>query len=478
MGRTGFIFLFSVLIAVTFVSVAAAQSVSPSAATLAVKPLKVDIESPKAWQPLGERATYDVVLKDASNRPAKAEHVTTIDVNCLDASGKIVQQTEVQIRKGESKADFACQAQQPGPLRMEARQKENQLLGGKAVIFVTPPAQPPVTAIEKPHKLSDKPGALLLQPGVRFLAVAQVPQPPRAAAYHLGLLPGETDALANGSSEVKFQVCFTQGNQAHPRTVVLYRHDGSTSDSRLEIAANQPCGSAVLMSHTPGKVTVRIVSATVGLLGMGAIDPPNQITFAFHKIIADFRLDDPRPAMSMIESADLVARFYDEQNHVTSSGEDRIVTFSLAGAGLFQPQPVEVAANESEARTTLFPTYWGPARISAATNTLPTAAPKTIVVGVIQVLFLAIVGGAIGALISYAQFRDVLWWRVFVGVVTGLFFVWLSISRFIPKLPPALVHTVVSGFFLALAGGYVGLPVIDRFLKLVGLRRLRPQVGH
>jgi hypothetical protein len=455
--------------------VVAAQDVKPSVATLAVKPLKVDVESPKTSLPLGEKATYDLVLKDAYNKPAKADHDTGIIVDCFDASGALVQQVQVQISKGESKAALACDTKQAGPLRVEAKEKENKLLGGKAVILVTKPPNPQIAPHSTQQKPAGKPGALLVRPGVRLLMVAQIHEAPRAhGPFRLSLLGGETEALANGSSEVQFQVCFTEGEQDHRKTVVLYRHDGGTSDSRLEIPANQPCGKATLTSNTPGQVTVRIVSATVGKLGAAAIALPNQLTFTFHKIIADFRLEEPQPTMSLIESADLVARFYDEQNHVTSAGEDRVVTFSLVGAGLFQPQPVKVAAKDTEARTTLFPTQWGKAQVSAATSTLAPATPRTIVVGVLQVLFLAIVGGAIGALVSFAQFRDVLWWRVFVGVVTGLFLVWLATAGLVTKLPPALVHNVVSGFFLALAGGYGGLPIINWFLRLVRLGGLRP----
>ena len=457
------------------VGVAFAQGTKPSAATLSVKPLKVDIESQKTWQTLGEKATFDVVLKDAYNKPAKADRATPIIVRCLDAASTVVQQAEVQINKGESKTTWTCETKQLGPLRVEAKQKNNELLGGKAVTFITSPVKPPI-APRTARKSAQKPGALLLRTEVRFLAVAQTHGAPvTAAPFNVRLLGSETEALANGSSEAQFQVCFTQGDPAHPKTVVLYTHDGGTSNSRLEIPANQPCGAATLTSRTPGQVTVRIVSAAVGRLGTAAIDLPNQLTFTFHKIIADLRLDDPRSTMSLIESADLIARFYDENNHVTSAGENRVVTFSLAGAGLFQPQPIAVSANETEARTTLFPTYWGTARVLAATSTLSPTAPKIILVEVWQALILAIIGGAIGALISYAQFRDVLWWRVFVGVVTGLFLVWLASSGFITELSPTLVHNIVSGFFLALAGGYVGLPIIDWFLKLARLGSLRSE---
>jgi hypothetical protein len=98
-------------------------------------------------------------------------------------------------------------------------------------------------------------------------------------------------------------------------------------------------------------------------------------------------------------------------------------------------------------------------------------------VSVWLVFILAIAGGALGALISFAQFRDVLWWRVLVGVVTGLFLVWMASSGFVTQLSPAVVRTNVSGFFLALAGGYAGLTVVDWFLKLVRLGGVRSPAG-
>jgi len=472
-----FTVLRSLLAAGALAGVAIAQSIPPSAASLSVKPLKIDIESQKTWQMLGEKAAYNVVLKDAYNKPAKAQKATPIVVSCINAAGAVVQQAELQINKGESKTAWACDAKQTGPLRVEAKQKNGELLGGKSLIYVTPPAKAPVAPRGVAPKTQKQRGSLL-QPGVRLLAVAQIDSPPPTpGTFGVQLLGSETEALANGTSEGHFQVCFTQGDPDHPRTIVLYSHDGGTSNSSLEIPANEPCGAATVTSRTPGKVLVRIVSAAVGRLGAAAIDPPNRLTFTFHKVIADLRLENPRPSMSLIESEEFVARFYDADNRVTSAGEERTVTFHLQGAGLIQPEPVTVSSNATEARTSFFPTSWGPAQLSAATNALAPTTPKTIMVSVWLVFILAIAGGAIGALISYAQFKDVLWWRVFVGVVTGLFLLWMASSGFVAQLSPSVVRTNVSGFFLALAGGYAGLTVVDWFLKLVHLGGVRSPAG-
>src|SRR5258708_34778408 len=108
----------------------AAAAESPK--NLASKPLKVDIQSKQSWQMLGDKPIYDVILKDAYNRPAVADHSVSLEVTCKQPfPGSVAQKIELQIKPGESKSEFTCDAKQAGPLQINAKHNNDEFLGCK-----------------------------------------------------------------------------------------------------------------------------------------------------------------------------------------------------------------------------------------------------------------------------------------------------------------------------------------------------------
>ena len=429
------------------------------------RPLKLEIETPATWTVLGTSVPAQVVLHDANDRPVAADHATDVQLTITLPSGK---NTSYPLRfaAGQTRQTVNLEAAEEGVIRMEAQQKNRELLGGRGTVYVPPVAKAPIRfVVPRLHIPRLRQALFNTVPGEELLRrVADLsPSLPQLSVQGI-----DVDALANGVPSGTATVCFTGTNWSHaePVTVTLSHQSARLMPDPIVIPARQACSPTITVSAVrPGVVQLRIINASIP-----ADFDKDGAKIVFHKPLAGIRLKSPQVMrISLIDSAEVTTAFFDSEKNLTSSGEVRVVNFSKDNAsGIFTPHPVKVPDDSAIATTTFYPTAPGTIRINAETMSLPPSEATTIEVSFLNVLFLACLGGAIGAAIGFGLFRDVLLWRVCIGMVTGSFLLWLAVSGLVPQLAQPVVRNTFGAFFISLAGGYIGLPVVNVFAKLLG----------
>src|SRR5207244_2148996 len=124
------------------------------------------------------------------------------------------------------------------------------------------------------------------------------------------------------------------------------------------------------------------------------------------------------------------------------------------GTGYFKPKaPLTLSLGSSEVRTNFFPIHIGQVIISAATPGFPKSLPTILQVTLpFLLLSLSSLGGSLGGLFAFLV-RKEKWWRIVIGLITGIIFYWPFIFGFFPVVPHQVVLNEISAFVIPTLGG-------------------------
>lgn len=406
-----------------------------SAAGLAVAqaPVKLDVEASRHVMQAGAEVPVRIRLLDSANRPVKAPRRFDIVLQARLASGEIKALRTVELAVGQLEKEVTIAPPESGMVYIWAKHAE-LLPGGEFVLVVASPA-PPVSSQRSEAAPAPVPFAreiprlaLRYSPDRRFLADGK-----DAATVQAFLLTGP----ANGSGDLRLN---------------LFDGSGTMQPTPLTIPKGQESGRAKLTYTNPGPVTVEFLGSTPPAV----IEGDKRLEIQFMPPIARAALEASPPAISLVDTADLVVTLTDDQGRPVASDAARHVTFAIqSGRGSITRKEIDIPAGQFQARSTFEPAWLGQTSILAATPNLLTVTAPIQVSAPTALLMFSLAGGLAGGYLSYLKRKRSGPRRIGIGIVTGFIFYWACLFVGLAALGRGLVVNPLSAFALSTLGGWM-----------------------
>ncbi len=465
------------------------------------RPVKLEVEAPKAAIGLGERATLTVRLLGVNNQPVPAPRDFLIDILARLPSNTTATLTSITLPAGQSAVQVSLPpAETEGFLYIRARHPE--LLEGGAYLRVRGPLRPspspltPAAAIspEAPaappvpqrapapilKRLPDTVAGVLRPRGGDISPSATQPAPPpppapppapypAAAKYQLALRYSPQRAfLANGKDRVTVHA-FVLPNEAADLPgfrINLYDGAGTLMPKPLLVPPGAEEGSATLTYDHVGDVKVEYLNASPAMYPAGE----KELMIHFDPPIAGLDVSGSPPRISLVDTADLILTLVGEAGQPLQTHEARTVSLALeSGRGALSKQEITIGAGGSEARVVFTPLWWGDVTVSARTPNLLKTAAKIEVYPPLGLAGISILGGLLGGYVFILRHPRAKRWRIPVGALTGVILFWSFLFLGLSALPRTAILNPLSIFVISVVGGWLGTGVFEPILKRLGL---------
>jgi hypothetical protein len=411
-----------------------------SATSLAVAqiPVKLDVEASWHVMQAGAQVPVRIRMLDSANRPVKAPRRFEILLQARLASGEVKPLRTVELATGQLEKEVTIAP--PGNGMVYIWAKNSELLPGGEFVSVAAPPGPakPSGALPAPTPAPfarEIPRlALRFSPDRRFLADGK-----DAATVQAFLLTGP----ANVSGDIRLNV---------------FDSSGTMQPAPLTIPKGQDSGRAKLTYTNPGAVTVEFLGSTPP----AAIEGDKKLQIQFMPPIARAALEASPPAISLVDTADLVVRLTDEQGRPVASDAARHVAFAIqSGRGSITRKELDIPAGQFEARSTFEPAWLGQTSILAATPNLLTATAPVQVSAPTGLLLFSLAGGLAGGYLSYLKRKRSGQRRIAIGIVTGFIFYWACLFVGLAAVGRGIVVNPLSAFALSTLGGWMQTEVFS-----------------
>jgi hypothetical protein len=378
--------------------------------------------------------------------------------------------------------------QEAGPISIKTSQPE--LLQGGAIVFGVPggtaegqslqiqsnqprPAQVPAT---RGITLSPPEGETALDElGGQIsgaspeMAVSDAPTTLGGSDLALKILHNVDRHIRAGDNDAVTVYAYLQGNGRSALGEVqvhLQPSLGKLEPNPLVIPAGELFGKARFSSEVAGESILRFVGSIPNL----PLQDASEISVRFEPPIWNLRLAVSPPEISIIETASIVGELLDQDGVPTAT--DKTLRMSLKiqeGRGEIVPLDIVFNKGESTARAKFQPTEVGNVVISGSLPSLLAREGSLLVVIPWVTGILSLLGGGIGGTIAFLRQRKK-WWRILIGVVTGVMIYWAAVFGFVDELTPGVALNPVTALVVSILGGIAGTGVITWMLKLFGLR--------
>jgi hypothetical protein len=405
-----------------------------SAVSLAVgqAPVKLDVEA--SWHVIqaGAQVPVRIRMLDSANRPVKAPRRFDILLQARLASGEVKPLRTVELAAGQLEKEVTITPPGNGMVYIWAKNPE-LLPGGEFVSVGTPPPQsrPPgalPAPVPAPFAREIPRLALRFSPDRRFLADGK-----DAATVQAFLLAGP----ANVSGDIRLNV---------------FDSSGTMQPAPLTIPKGQDSGRAKLTYTNPGAVTVEFLGSTPP----AAIEGDKKLRIQFMPPIARAALEASPPAISLVDTADLVVTLTDDQGRPVACDASRHVTFAIqSGRGSITRKELDIPAGQFQARSTFEPSWLGQTSIMAATPNLLTVTAPVQVSAPTGLLLFSLAGGLAGGYLSYLKRKRSGRRRIAIGIVTGFIFYWACLFVGLAAVGRGIVVNPLSAFALSTLGGWM-----------------------
>lgn len=465
------------------------------AAALASKPSRLELKPQSKGVPAGQAVPVSVTLISADNKPVQAQQDCRVNIVLRLASGATASQAVV-ISKGKTTASVQLTPDNAGLASVTATTPAGDIRPASTNILVLPSKLKTRPAKKKTAAPANKHSTELISPGLpgtdtrlsharalqltaarfelRDSARRAGDDPPAAqpVAYpqlHFAADNAASDYIANGIDAVVISAYYeSRDGSPAPRNINIWftYTRGSLSPAPLQIPKGSYSGSARLTSTWPGGAHIAFVNS----------NPPYAVegntAFDIQFVPLGIVLNAPEK-LSVIDDVPVSAVFVNDRGPI-APGKDWPVTFQTSESKVgFSPDRVIVKADSAIGSAVVMPKSVGSDTIEAV---VPGYEPKPIKIDVTWkfVLALCLIGGALGGIAAYEQFKGSWFWRIFLGLIGGAFLSWLYVFLALPVTIEGtavgnIAHNTVSVFFISLLGGYAGLRVIEFAAKKLGL---------
>ncbi len=447
-------------------------------------PVRTEVNPVKQGIRAGEVAEFEVSLRDGRGELTKARQTTALEVQLTQPSGATTT-VPVQLAPGESSKRIAIPTTEAGASKVTIREVNNNLLGGSNYVYASPKATKKKPAQKRPATPpTDKKTGLFrpLPHGTPRLVFAawtyqdHQPQPAgtQAAAPQPKLMlkvSGENDVEgvhADGISFARIQVFYMGGEPpAAPIQVWVQWSNGQIDVNPVIIRPGEVAGEA----HWTSRAT--IASAKLRVAGTNppgmAFEGPTEATVNFTPPILGVGFVDPPEKMSIVDTFDLSAAFFNHEGVPTQTWAKRSYQFATNNPSLrLNPRQGEVEAGKFEFSTVLVPTALGSAKIQAMTPGYPPATVEIRITGLL-VLVICVIGGVLGGVVGFINSGGSLWKRVLAGVIVGLVASWAYVYIGLPNTASLIAHNQVSMFFVAILAAFSGVKALDKISKALNI---------
>jgi hypothetical protein len=405
-----------------------------SAVSLAVgqAPVKLDVEA--SWHVIqaGAQVPVRIRMLDSANRPVKASRRFDILLQARLASGEVKPLRTVELAAGQLEKEVTIAPPGNGMVYIWAKNPE-LLPGGEFVSVAAAPVQ------------SKRPGALP--------APAQAPFAREIPRLALRFSP-DRRFLADGKDAATVQAFLLTGpaNVSGDIRLNVFDSSGTMQPTPLIIPKGQDSGRAKLTYTNPGAVTVEFLGSTPP----AAIEGDRKLQIQFMPPIARAALEASPPAISLVDTADLIVTLTDDQGRPVACDATRHVTFAiLSGRGSITRKELDIPAGQFQARSTFEPSWLGQTSILAATPNLLTVAAPVHVSAPTGLLLFSLAGGLAGGYLSYLKRKRSGRRRIAIGIVTGFIFYWACLFVGLAAVGRGIVVNPLSAFALSTLGGWM-----------------------
>jgi len=417
---------------------AACVLLSATSLAVAQMPVKLDVEASWHVMQAGAQVPVRIRMLDSANRPVKAPRRFDILLQARLASGEVKPLRTVELAAGQLEKEVTVAPPGNGMVYIWAKNAE-LLPGGEYVSVAAPPgpAKPPGSLsapVQAPFSREIPRLVLRFSPDRRFLADGK-----DAATVQAFLLTGP----ANLSGDIRLNV---------------FDSSGTMQPTPLTIPKGQDSGRAKLTYTNPGAVTVEFLGSTPP----AAIEGDKKLHIQFMPPIAKAALEASPPAISLVDTADLVVTLTDEQGRPVASDAARHVTFAIqSGRGSITRKELDIPAGQFQARSTFEPAWLGQTNILAATPNLLTVTAPVQVSAPTGLLLFSLAGGLAGGYLSYLKRKRSGQRRIAIGIVTGFIFYWACLFVGLAAVGRGIVVNPLSAFALSTLGGWMQTEVFS-----------------
>jgi hypothetical protein len=411
-----------------------------TAALAARPPVKLGLEAPSV-DPSGQ-IKFRVVLLDAANQPATAPKPLKVALWAGPANNK-KSLGSVEIAAGQSSVEASVRTTETGLVYLWAKNPE-MLIGGAFVQVRGRPPMPTQTPPPSPRRVPPLPAE---RP-----AIVPAPRPGTALPRITIRYSPDRDLLADGKDQVAIDAFLLSDAVARDIRLNVFDGSGTMQPVPMLIAQGQIQGHSVLTSSHPGNVTVEFLGSAPN----AQFEGEKKLNIRFTPPVTRLDLEASPPAISLVDTADVVARLCDERGLSIATDVPRQVTFTIeSGQGGIRQKDVTIRPGQFEARTTFQPEWPGNVKVAASTANLMTATAPLSVATPVALLICSGLGGIIGGILSRRKGRKPNRWRPLIGLATGFLFYWGCIFLGMAALARGVVLNPISALALSAIGGWL-----------------------
>jgi hypothetical protein len=231
-------------------------------------------------------------------------------------------------------------------------------------------------------------------------------------------------------------------------------------------------GVISLKSLQPGIVKVRSIAVTSGL----RIEPI-EVPITFVKDIDSFEVLMP-DSLHLLEEAELVVNLKSTIGRNITTDQDIPYSVAIEGSALrLEPKNGVIEKGKSNARLKVIPVSMGSSKVTISIENYLDQSSTSKVKFPTFLIFLALIGGALGGFLSLLMNKERNYWKIVVSAITGPMLMWLSLYMGIGSLSPTIILNPISCFLIAFIGGWAGVAVINSMLRGFGFTTA-PQVSN
>jgi hypothetical protein len=231
-------------------------------------------------------------------------------------------------------------------------------------------------------------------------------------------------------------------------------------------------GVISLKSLRPGIIMVRSIAVTPGL----KIDPV-EVPITFVKDIDSFEVLMP-DSLHLLEEGELVVNLKSTGGSNITTDQDIPYSVATEGSALrLEPKNGVIEKGKSNARLKVIPVSIGSSKVTISIENYLDQSSTAKVKFPTFLIFLALIGGALGGFLSLFMNKEKNYWKIVVSAITGPMLMWLSLYMGIGSLSPTIILNPISCFLIAFIGGWAGVAVISSMLRGFGFTT-PPQVAN
>ena len=410
-------------------------------------PLKLLLEDEGVWTDDVDARRIKVRLVDASGDPTSLRDPLDLTITMEGPSGA-VSATTVEMPAASNSVSFRLEAADAGLYKVSA---DHEWLLGGSLLFKTLPAEDK-SSVET--RGEGKNGYLGMLQGQRLKVL-------------LRYTP-ERKLLADGVDSATVYAIIADDSIRPDRDVKIRLHnsDGILDPNPLTIPEGETTGVAKLRSENVGAVTLEYLTSDPPV----RVDGSGQMTVGFAPPITRLDLKISPSSITLAEAVTVIARFVDSSGKPLTTDTPRKISFFLnQGSGEWSSAETTVPAGEAEARVSFLPHGYGNFVLGGSTPAMIPATGTLSVTLPYLAIAIAALGGLAGGGVAFLYEKDARWWRLPVGVFTGLLAYALTLAGLMWVDIAVGASSPISAFVAGSVGGWAGSGLLQWLSRRLGL---------